>query len=153
MKILETLMYIYQYTYYRMIEWDKYMWRGYSKAVKAWMIPTDIKPPIFWSVTLMMVAMSLDFFITEIILHRPFYFPSHPIIFIVAYILAVNYLNNLLLGPESRTEHYRNIFETWDKRKHIRWTFCLILYAVLSLAACFFAGMESDKMYHSSGEP
>ena len=97
------------------------------------------------------IAFALYGVIYHMILARPVYVPSKPILLIVLSVvgLALTFLNQSILGPESRIRHYRKIFEAWDKKRQMRWNFCLVLILLLSLAACIHEMGENVKMLHS----
>jgi hypothetical protein len=95
-----------------MVEWDKHMWKGYSKS---WMVPTDIKAIIIFNAVEIWSTLTLYAFVNQIILDRPVHI-STSIIFWGAYGSAITFLNYSILGSESRTRHYQKIFEAWDKK-------------------------------------
>jgi hypothetical protein len=56
------------------------------------------------------------------------------------------FLNQSLLGRESRAKHYRTIFNAWDSKKKARWNLYLWLIALLSWALRLYAIREmSDR--------
>jgi ABC-type spermidine/putrescine transport system permease subunit I len=60
---------------------------------------------------------------------------------IIGYIVfcsVLYYINQKILGSDSRIEHYKKIFDSWDKWKRRRWRFyvtsiMISIYAVLML--------------------
>jgi polyferredoxin len=148
MNFLDALMYVFQYSYYRMIKWDE----GLQKAMStSGIVSTKIKTlSVFGIAELCMVA-AVYFFLNHQILARP-----APLAFSYVFLgvcgLVMTFLNQLILGSEDRTKHYRQIFEKWDKKKQRRWSLYVSLILVLSLVACAHE-MEEDMKMRSTGSP
>jgi hypothetical protein len=148
MKFLEAVMSIFQYANYRMVEWDNKPWGGASKS---WRVPSEMKAIFLFGTVELCIAFALYCVIYHVVLARPVYIPSNPILLIVLCIvgLAMTLINQSILGPESRTRHYRKIFEAWDKKKQMRWNLYLVLILLLSLSACIHEMGVNVKMLHS----
>jgi hypothetical protein len=95
------------------------------------------------------MAAAVYFFVNHQILARP-----APLNFSYVFLgvcgLVINFLNQLILGSENRTRHYRQIFEKWDKKKQMRWNLYVSLILVLSLLACAHEMGEDMKMLNKA---
>lgn len=148
MNFLEAFMSIFQYANYRMVEWDNKPWGGASRSGR---VPSEMKAVFLFGMVELCIAFALYCVIYHAVLARPVYIPSKPIllIFLCVVGLVTTLLNQSILGPESRTRHYRKIFEAWDKRKQMRWNLYLVLILILSLAACIHEMGINVQMLHS----
>jgi hypothetical protein len=140
-KILETSMLLYQYLYYDMRYWDKQL--GLPASF------TKFKIPILVGVFETFILLTIYDFIDNIIFgHRIFGLPIHEIpssvIGACVYALVLCYVNQRILGPDRQIEHYKKIFDAWDKWKHRRW--CFYTWAIMAVIAfVFFAVCAADQ--------
>jgi phosphate/sulfate permease len=141
MKILKTIMLLYQYGYYLMREWD----------IRAGMPVsfTKFKAPVIFGAVETLVLAAAYIFVDRIILGQPIHeLPSliSPIVAAFAFAFVVCYINIEIIGDDSRIHHYKEMFDGWDKSKRTRWKLYVIAIAVASLAAFCFAGKASQEM-------
>jgi len=133
-------MLLYQYAYYFMRERDKHA--GMSISF------TKFKAPVLYSIVETLVLATVYIFIDCIILgqhsHKsPSSISSVVIVFLYAWIVC--YINQQIIGSDSRIHHYKEIFDAWDKKKHMRWKIYVIFIAVSALAAFFIVGEISQN--------
>ncbi len=131
---------ILQYANYQMAEWDKGLWRRMPELSRIPKIPSAMKIVFLFGLAELGIAAALDIVICHTIIARPVYIPSKPVI--VVFVLALAFLTQSILGPESRVEHYRTIFNAWDKKKKMRWNLYLWMMALSSWALWIYAIRE-----------
>jgi len=137
MKILHTIMLLYQFAYYAMREEDKR--RGRSASITRFRTFGGLCiVELWWLVVAYLV-------VARIILgHRisgvPYSVSISSAIVAFAFGLVVHYINLRIIGPEGRIHHYKQIFDAWDKWKHFRWKALLIGILVLSAIVFFVVG-------------
>jgi hypothetical protein len=125
-----------------MIEWDKSSWRGQLPASVS-----KYKAFFVFGVVVMWGLGALYTFVVNIVLGFPIHRNSpFPVTVFVVYALAVICVNQWLLGPEKRVEYYREIFDGWDKQKHLRWTLYVTFIAISMLLIFFFVVQASRPM-------
>lgn len=137
MKPLQILQYLYQYFYYWQIEWDQYSWGG--KLPKS--ISRSKALVVFYGVDLC-VVLSVFMILARIIgfdINKIFHVPK---LWFVLCTLAIMFINDWLLLSPKRVEYYREIFNGWDKRKRLQWTFYVIFIVVLTVAGFFHLAWE-----------
>jgi hypothetical protein len=142
-KILETSMLLYQYLYYAIRDQDEQLWLPVSftqfRAFGAF----------FAFETMMLLTVC-------VIVHRTIFGhtfvnanlpdPATPSFIIggLAYVLVTTYINNKILGSDRRIEHYKKMFDSWDKWKRWRWSF--YTYSILaSIVAVLLLTIEADQ--------
>jgi hypothetical protein len=64
----------------------------------------------------------------------------------LAYMGAMYYINNRLIGPKERIEHYKKIFDSWDKWRQMRWKLYEIFIFASAFATAALASQASEKM-------
>jgi hypothetical protein len=141
MKILKTIMLLYQYAYYFMRQLDERARMPISF--------TKFKAPIVFGTVELWVLVAIYLFVDRIILGQPIHeLPSSisPIVAAFAFAFVVCYINVRIIGDDSRIHHYKEMFDGWDKSKRTRWKLYVIAIAVASLAAFCFAGKASQEM-------
>jgi hypothetical protein len=52
--------------------------------------------------------------------------------------MVVIMLNYWLLGPARRIEHYKRLFDGWDRKKHWRWRLYLIAILAVTIGIYLF---------------
>jgi hypothetical protein len=142
MKLFKTLMLVYQYAYYAMIEWDKYTWKEKLAEVtsryKAILVFMIVESLALYTLYILLVNVMLGFPI-----HGGSSTPAAAVcIFVFSFPLMT--FNRFLIGHPKRPERYRKIFNRWDKRKRLRWSTCLIL-AAISIFALFILVVQASR--------
>jgi hypothetical protein len=139
-KILETFMFLCQYDYYVMREADK------RSDFPVWF--TKYRALVVLGITETLMLATVNLLIYRIIYGQTFpKLPSlpFPVIAAFTYGLVVYYINKRIIGPDSRIHHYKEIFDSWDKWKRLRWKVLTISIEVASLAAFFLVGEVSQN--------
>jgi hypothetical protein len=142
-KILETFMLLHQYNYYDMRNTDEQL------RLPASFTQFRASTVFFASETIVLLTIC-------IIVHRMIFGhafvsanipnPATPSFIIggLAYVLVMTYINNRILGSDRRIEHYKKIFDAWDKWKRRWWRF--YTYAIMaSIVAVFLIAIEADQ--------
>ena len=125
-------MLLYQYAYYWMIEWDKWSWkRRLAESTSM------CRVLVVFSVIESFGLAAVYALIFNVILgvDDSNYTPNAFLILVllIFYSSCILLFNRWLLGPKERVEHYRKIFQTWDKQKLMRWKLYLIFISVLCI--------------------
>ena len=134
---MKKLMLIYQYAYYAVRESDKRkeLSVGFTK------MRVNALVSVFESFLLMTIYGWID------IMHGP-HLHNLPtsVLIVFPYILVVFYINNRLLGSQERIQHYKTIFDGWDKRKRQRWAYFVASIVLLIFVSFFIVIEVSQKM-------
>ena len=125
MKIIRTLALLYQYVYYWMLEIDHGWLPEITSRYKAYLV---------FSVLEMLGLGALYTFVARVVLGFPIKQVDIPVAMIVAFVFATFFVNRWLLGFPERVEHYRKIFDSWDKWRRVRWKLYVVMIAVLTVA-------------------
>lgn len=145
-KILETSMLLYQYSYYMMRVWDEKL-RLPKLVTQTKIFAVYMVVELFGLLTVCIIVHRIIFGHTFVNANLPNPATLSFIIGAIAYILVTTYLNNKILGSDRRIEHYKKIFDAWDKWKHRRWSFYVSLIMILIFAVLFIAD-EVDHENH-----
>jgi hypothetical protein len=142
MKIFEPVMLIFQYAYYWSIKWDKFTWNGgLPNALSRYIA-------LFWiGATESIAVLTIYIFVVDIEFGLdgrlvPFYVYVSAL-GVYSYLL-VN-INEFILGPVTRISHYKRIFDSWGKAKHLLWKSYIILLVVFVLASFKLTLDASDR--------
>lgn len=125
-------MLLYQYAYYAMREADKH-----SKFPIQF---TRIRTFSVLSIIEALILATVNLVIYRVIHGQNFHklpSPPYPVITFFACGLVVYYINKRIIGNDSRIHRYKEIFDSWDKWKRLRWKILLICIAVASLASFY----------------
>jgi len=130
----DKMMTFFQYTYYMTCEMDKpRKWSARVSKMRAAFL-------LGLGETFMLAALYL--FIARMVVGHPIYKPPLPFSippaiasFTLAFILC--YMNVLIIGDEHRTHRYKELFDSWDKGRRLRWKILQISTVVLSLAVYY----------------
>jgi hypothetical protein len=133
-KIFQTVNLLYQYVLYTMIKEDAFFWRGkmsfYSSKIGAVGILGMFETWIIAILAVITLAL-LGIDRGQIGIPTWGYF---------IYVTIIIWINNWLLGPPSRTEHYKRVFDAWTRAKRLRWRIYLFLLGVSALLSLLVAG-------------
>ncbi len=135
-------MLLFQYTYYVTREAD----RRAERSIRI----SRIRAIFVLALTEMFILLTTYLLIARIIVGHPIPKPPLPFSisptiasFTVAFVLC--YINVRIIGRDNRTQQYKEIFDSWDQGKRLRWKILLIAIAVVSLAAFFLVGQVTQN--------
>ena len=136
-------MLLYQFIYYMMRGWDEQL------RLPAWV--TQSKAYAVFGALELFVQLTVCIIVHRMIFGHPFVGTDLPdldktpsIIMIIAYGSVTYYINQRILGSDQRIEHYKKIFDSWDKWKRRRWRF-YVTSIMISIAAAFLLTIEADQ--------
>jgi hypothetical protein len=142
-KILETSMLLYQFIYYMMRGWDGQLrlpaWVTQSKAIAAFGALE-----LFVQLTVCLIVHRMIFGHAFVAANLPDLDKPSSIIVIIAYMSVTYYVNQKILGSDRRIEHYKKMFDSWDKWKRRRWRFYVSLI-MISIGAGAVIVAEADQ--------
>jgi uncharacterized membrane protein YeiB len=128
--IPNSVIFICQYVYYIARKGD----------VNAEMPPwfTNMKVVIFISATETLAFLVIYGLVDKIILASHTHKTSNPIWVLVPFGVIMCYLNQKIIGNENRIQHYKRIFDVWDKNKKMLWTLFVIAIPISVFVAFLF---------------
>lgn len=142
MKLLEVFMFLYQYLYYVMREWDKQLgmpdWFTKSKFNFAILVFES------WPLIAIYGLVSNIIFQRKMIIPDCFLTPSG-LIGLSLYTLVLWYINQRIIGGNKRIHHYKKIFDTWSKKKRGLWKLYIFSILALLFAIVYIVGVEIDQ--------
>jgi hypothetical protein len=136
-------MLLYQFIYYMMRGWDEQL------RLPAWVTRSKAYA-VFFALELFLVLTVC------LIVHRMIYghafvgtdlpdpYKPSSIIAIIAYTSVTYYINQKILGSDRQIEHYKKMFDAWDKWRRRRWRF-YVTSIMLLIAAVFLIAIEADQ--------
>jgi hypothetical protein len=140
MKIIRVFMLIFQYARYWQVEINRVGGKMPEPFVEGIVLGVMVLVESLW-------LGSIYIFVANVMLGVPIHqnapFQWGPYL---AYIGAMAYANNRLLGPKERIKHYKEIFDSWDKWRQMRWKLYEIFIVASAFAVFALAFQASRKM-------
>jgi hypothetical protein len=142
-KILETSMLLFQFIYYIVRGWDEQLrlpaWVTQSKTYVVF-----LALELFLMATVCLIVHRMIFGHAFVGADLPDLDKPSSIIVFIGCTSVTYYINQKILGSDRRIEHYKKIFDAWDKWKRRRWRF-YVTSIMISVYAVFMIVAEADQ--------
>jgi len=139
---MKTLMLIYQFAYYWMIQIDhrKQAWVARIRALSA-IIGIEFVL-LGWLLSIYdIIAISMG-----AVIHRSYLTRAQMLPFGIAAFIGLLYLNGKTLASQERVARYKELFDAWDKRKRTRWKIYVVSFGVMAFVVFVLLANQSRQM-------
>ncbi len=140
---MKTLMLIYQFAYYWMIE------RDHGKSEPWHARYTALCSIIFVEIFLLGWILAIYNIIAISqggVIHRSYLTQAQGLPYGIAAFIGLLYLNGKILASKERVAHYKKLFDAWDKRKRTRWKIYVVSFAVMTFVVFVLLANQSRQM-------
>lgn len=140
---MKTLMLIYQFAYYWMIERDHGRSQPWHARYTAFCSVIVVE---FFLLGSLLSIYNIIAISHGVVIYRSYLPRAQMLPFGIAAFIGLLYLNGKILASKERVARYKELFDAWDERKRTRWKIYVVSFAVMAFVVFVLLANQSRQM-------